>query len=1027
MSGPGELLPRFSVLRPVTAVMALLAVCAMGAASWVRIPVQLMPSGYDYPYVWIWGEYRNATPREVERQIVHPVEAELGTLPSLRSLSSRARVNWVSFELEFQQSTDMSEAYNQVADRLDRAQSALPADFDRFFIYKYDPTDEPIAWGGIAVPPTVLDPSGLVQDRVKRRLERVPGVARVEVYGADPKEIAVDFDAEAVERHRVDLVAVMEALSRDDFVLPAGRVVEGGRRVHLRSLGRFGGLEELRSWPIRPGLRLGDVAEVEEVDPYSGNINRLDGAPAVSIEVYKESQANTVPVGDEVRRVLTEELPQVPEMRDWRFHVFFDQSKLIRESLDNLTESGLIGGALAVLVLVAFLRRARMTAVIALSIPVSMLITVLTLYATGGTLNLMSLMGLMLSVGMVVDNSIVVVENVYRLREHGVAPLDAAVRGAGEVALAILASTGTSVVVFLPLIFMGDDAEFAFLMGEAGLPVCYALVGSLLVALVFIPLATLTVAREAPAPESAVARRAAALYARTLEWILARRGDAALVAFLLFLTTFFAASQTPETDELSGNLGDFVVRVELPTNLSYRERLEVLTGLEERYLARKEEWRIKAVRSHSSAGNTRAMVNVFLEDRLPGDPTRDEIVESVREDLPRLPGCELQVGWGSGGRNDKDTSITLYGEDSDRLDAIAREVQRRIVLVPGVANAEVDRSGSAADEVRVRVDREVATRHGLSTLAVARTVGFALRGLDLPPLWRGEHPTPVLARYRDADRQGMAGLEGLRLAGAGGASVPLSAVASVETSKGYGEIRREDGKTSLPIRIQLQGDDVKDAMARIAAVMEDVELPRGYSWSRGRRFSDMEEDSRAQQFALVMSVVLVYLLMGMLFESFALPLGILVSIPFAFSGVYWMLFATGTAFDMMAGIGLVILMGIVVNNAIVLVDRVQQLRAEGVGRDEALVAAGVQRLRPILMTAGTTVIGLVPLAAGDANLVGIPYHPLGRAVIGGLLASTALTLLVVPLAYTLFDDARVVAVRWAGYARSVLPGAPKSP
>ena len=1019
------LLPRFALRRPVTVAMALLAVAVLGAIAGTRIPLQLMPGGYEHPELWVWMPYSNSSPREVERSIVQPVEDGLETLPGLKRLSARAREGSASFELEFAQGTDMAEAYNALVDRLDRVGPELPDDLKRWFVYKYNPDDNPVLWAAVSLPDEVRDPAYIIETKVQRALERVPGVGKVEFHGAHRARLYVDFDRERLDRHKVNLYQVMQKLQADNFTMPSGRLDEGGRVVLVRSLSTFDSRDEVARLPIGGGLVLEDVAEVTLARPASTTIHRVNGRPAASIEVFKESGANTIEVTRRLREKL-DELAGDPALEGFGFHRFFDQGELIGESIQNLRLATIQGGLLAVVVLFVFLRQLRVTLLIAGGIPLSLLMTLVIMYFRGDTVNILAMMGLMLSVGMVVDNSIVVVESIYRRRELGDSSTQAALRGTSEVSLAILAATSTTLVVFLPVILMSEGGP-AFFLKAIGLPVCFALLSSLVVALVFVPLATTRFTGQGAAAPSRAILWITDRYEALLGLVLGRRMEVFLLATLAMATLQYPMEHVERTDELSGGVVDFAISLQFPGNFTQEEVEAALLRVEGVILPMREEWNARAVRTQRWGSSRRGRVMVFLEKRERGDPSKEEIIKAAEELIPEIAGVESWVGWRKGEGSDNTMTILLTGDDSDTLAELGEDVVRRLEAVRGVVGAEAETEEGGNDELRVRVDRDRAQRYGVSPEVLARSVSFGFRGMGLRPVTIDDKEFEMQAGFRLEDRRDADRLGAFQVSSSTRGSVALSTVADLEYGRGYGTIHRQDRKTTLRVEVSYEGEDLAGLTARMGAALKGMNLPRGYEWTPGRRLAEMEDQDAQRVFALAMSVAFVFLLMGMLFESAWLPMSVLLSIPFAFLGVYWMLFLTGTPFDVMSGIGLVILVGIVVNNAIVLVDRVQQNRAAGMERREAILDAGRERFRPIVMTALTTIVGLLPMALGDAEVVGTPYYPLGRAVIGGLVTSTLLSLLVVPLFYTLFDDLRGVLMSWfrgaPAPAATELPGA----
>jgi len=1009
VNGLGGLLPRFALNRPVTVSMLLLAIAVLGAISWVRIPVQLMPSGFDYPYLWVWVPYPDSTPRETERMIVQPIEDAIETLPGVREIDARAGQDYARFSIEFDQDADMAEAWAGLMDRLERTRPELPDDLKHWYVYKYNPEDDPILWAAVSIPDEADDPAYVIETRIQKVLERVPGVARVEFHGAHRSRVYVDFNRESIARHNVSLYQVMQSLQSDNFTIPSGEVRDDGRVVLVRSLATLESREAIAGLPIGNGLTLGDIAEVVVARPADTSIHRVNGENAASIDVFKESGANTIEVCTRVQAAV-DALGEDPRLAGYNVHRFFDQGDLIQESIDNLSNTAMQGGVLAIVVLLFFLRRIRVTLLIALSIPLSLLMTVVIQYLVGESINLLVMMGLMLAVGMTVDNSIVVVESIYRRRELGDDPVQAALRGTSEVALAILAATSTTIVVFLPLILMSDDAQFSFFMGRLGLPVCYALGCSMLVALIIVPLATATVAASPPAPPSRIIEWVTDKYAGLLVATLRHRTTGVVVFLASLWSCTIPAEHMNRTDEAEGGIIDFVVGMEFPSSFTVAEIDDALTKIETMVMDKREEWRIRAVRARRWGGGNRGFVMAFMEKRQRGDITKEEINKLLPDMLieHEMPGVKAWAGWRQNMDAGTTLTLNLTGPDSERLTELGDEVVRRLRDVPGIVGVEAETDERGADELLVTVDRERAARYGVNPTVLARTVAFGFRGSSLRPVLMDGREVPMQAGYRLEDRSHIDNLRDFEVWSPIMGQVALATVAELTFAKGYGTIRRQDRRTSLSVTVTMDEEDLGTGYDRIEQSLATLQLPRGYQWNRGRRWDRLAEQDKAQKFALLLSVSFVFLLMGMLFESFWTPVAVIVSIPFAFVGAYWMLFVTGTTLEMMAGIGMVILVGIVVNNAIVLVDRVEHYRRDGMPRDEALAAGGRDRFRPIVMTAATTIVGLLPMAIGDSAIVGTPYYPLGRAVIGGLLASTVLSLVFVPLFYSFFDDLKAL-------------------
>ena len=1011
-------LPALAVRRPVTVLMGFLALLVTGVIALVDIPLQMMPSGFDPPYMWVWVPYADSTPADTDTKVVAPLQEHLSTVPGLKEIESRARSGSAGFGLEFHQSVDLDEAYNSVVDRMERAMPDLPDEVDRYGIWRFDPDDEPIIWAGAAIPDEVEDPHHIMANVVQPRLERVPGVAKIELWGVDEKVVWIDFDRDALFSHGVSLYALMGTLGSDNFQLASGRLSDRGQVRYVRSLARYEDLDDLARTPVGDGVVLEDVATIHyRVEP-SASIWHLDGKEAAGLGVSKESSANTVATSKAVREAF-DELEADSRLQGIQFETFFDQGDLIEDSIYNLSKTAIQGGIFAVIILFVFLREIRMTLLIAASIPMSLVITVTVLYFSGGSLNLLSLMGLMIAVGMVVDNAIVVVETIYKRRQTGVSAEEAAIAGTAEVNLAITLSTLTTMVVFLPLILMSGDAMFSFFMGSLGFPVVFALAASLLVALVFTPLSTVYLKDTAVKADPAWITWLSVRYRRSLRWVLSNRFDTFLVILgMTIITVIFPFDAVGCTDQDGGGLDDFELRVEVSPTFGYYERLEAVEEIEETLEAHQEEWQIRLYRTWMRSTNNRGTVWIYLGDGVDAE-RKEEIRSEVLAALPERPGVTVTSGrGGSSGHGANKVELFLEGEDPAVLLALSDEVLRRSRAAPGVLNAELGLEEDGSDEIRLQVDREGVARHGLSASTVGQTLAFAMRGNQLPDFREQDREVTVYARFQVEDRRDLETLLDFPVwSQTSQSAVPLRALTDAEVGKGFGTIYRNQRKTRLPVSIEFEKDvEIMQAHGRLGAAMEGLELPRGYGWTTGGRMDDQMENDQARNLALLLSVTFVFIIMGVLFESTILPMAIITTIPMALVGVYWTLYLTGTPLDVMGGVGLVILVGVVVNNGIVLIDLVTQLRRSGMDRTEALLSSGERRLRPILMTAMTTICGLLPMAIGSSTFIGIPYAPLGRVVAGGIAAATVLTLFFVPFLYATLDDLKAFAARGVGYA-----------
>ncbi|MCF3649939.1 efflux RND transporter permease subunit [Synoicihabitans lomoniglobus] len=1035
-------LPRFSVTRPVTVVMILFAILVVGFIANMRIPVALFPAGMEENALGVFVSYPNASARDIEEKITRPVEDMVGTVSGVKEINSYLNNGRNFTRVTFQSSVDLRVAYSALRDRMDRLMPEMPDDLDMIHVRRWDENDIPIIFMVLKLPPQVEDKAYVMETVITPAVQRVDGVGNVDTWGVDNKEIRIDIIEERLRSHRIDPNRLVQLLRGQNFDLSSGFVMEGDKKVYVRSLGRFRTVDEIKELVVDPEHRitLGEVAEVRYRARDRERGYHIDGQPAIGMEITRESSGNIEQISTEVRATL-DELSANPQLAGMTYSVFWDQGDHVRESINNLKSTGMWGGLFAASVIFAFLRAPRMTGILTLAIPLSLLCTLIALYFMGWSLNMATMMGLLLSVGLVVDNAIVIVENIYRRRQEGVVPDRASIMGAGEVGLAVTLATLTTVVVFLPLILMSDDQEFSFWMLRIGTPVITSLLASLFIALVFVPLAATRFSRGTQRAEPRSIGWLRRHYTIALGWVLNHRLEAGLLVILAFCSIVIPLGGI-EQDRNDGGNEENTMRFfyDLPTGNSFEESEAFMLKVEDYFAANLDTYNFASIESRYGRDNGRIQarfkkneptewydvvwndIMIATGQRQP-HMTRPEIEKHVKDNFPTPPGITMRTRrWGDVGGIGRVT-ITLYGDDTTTLMELSEKAADRIRTIPGLQGVDtsMERGGS---ELQVQINRERARELGVEPREVSGSITYSMRGMEVGRYYdESGRDVRIQVQLEDAENKRIDDLRAMTFMTDNGREVPLESVASLNVEKTLGQIARQNRLTTLNVTARTAMADTNRVFNAIDEVMADFEMPRGYRWDKGVRWIRLQESNEAQKFAMILSVTFVFLLMGVLFESFILPLAVIIAVPFSFLGVYWTLFLTNTKMSMMAMIGMVILIGVVVNNAIVLVDLTNRLREEGVERMAALLKAGQHRLRPILMTTCTTVCGLIPMALGNSQMIGMPYSPMGRAMIGGLIASTVLTLLVVPLFYILLDDLRNYA---GAVARSAFsPRAPK--
>lgn len=1020
-------LAELSLRRPVTAVMFFVSMVVIGLIAAFRLPLEQFPE-VNVPFLMINLPYPNSTPQEVERSITRPVEEVLATLPGISSMNSTSRVDGANVFIQFSDwDRDINITASEARDRIDAVRSDLPDDLQRYFVQNFSPNDEPILRLRFSSERDLRREYDLIQREVQRRIERIPGVARVEITGASPSEVEIAIDPARLDAHGLGLNQLAVQLRATNFSVSAGQIDEGGRRLRVRPIGEVRDLEELRGLVLNgKGVKLSDVAEVHFKPQRETAGRRLDGRPAVGVDIFREQSANMVDVS---RMVIAEldKIKQAPELSGIQTLVFDNQADSVTGSIKDLVEAGVIGSALSLLVLFYFLRHWPSTLMVTLAIPICIVMTLGAMYFLGMTLNILSMMGLLLGIGMLVDNAVVVVESIYQFREkYPNDPLRCAIEGTRSVQLAISAGTLTSIIVFLPNLF-GETNMISIYLSQVAITITIALLASWLVAVSLIPmisarLATPPAMTAAHGFVPALSRR----YAQLLRWTLQHRGKA-LIGIALIVAVSLVPAKFTEFDMFPSESGrELGLYFDWKGAYSLPQMSEEVAKVERHLEANRERYRLKQIYvffAESGWGNMR----LTLQDDVK-EPER--IQEMIRQELPKL--ARMEVGFqGGGGRGRRgggqgdEISFYLNGDSSETLAQIGAGMVPLLARLPQLRDVRVD-VGDENSEVQIMVSRERAASYGFSAQEVAQYIGIALRGSSLREFRKGDTEVPMTVRFADADKFRMDDLSALSLTRADGSKVPLLSVVDVGIRRGATQVGRQDRRTTQAVTANVAAGTTKDeARKAIEGVMTAAQLPPGYGWGWGQTFREDDQAGSQMAFNTLIALFMILVVMAALFESLLFPMAILSSIVFSVLGVFWLFAITGTTFSIMASIGILVLMGVVVNNGIVMVEHINTLRRAGVTRTEALVQGSQERLRPILMTMATTILGMLPLCLEGATIGGDgpPYYPMARAVVGGLAFSTLVSLLFLPTIYAMLDDLRASTAKVIHRARARAPWA----
>ncbi len=1002
---------KLAVRRPVTTYMVFVAVVVLGVVSAMRLSVDLLPE-IEFPAISVYTVYEGVGPEEIETLITRPIEETVSTVQGLDRLESFSAEGMSRVQLRFAWGVSLESALNDVRAAIERIRGTLPEEAETPVVFKFDLSSFPIMYLTLSGDMEPWRLRRLAEDTIKYRLERVEGVASADVRGGLRREIHVNLDANRLSALGITAAEVAEALRRENVNLPGGDVIDDGREVIVRTLGEFEAVSAMTGVivAVRDGapIRVKDIGAVDDSFEKPRNAVLVDGEPGIRLAIAKLSGANTVAVSDRVREEvarINQDLPGVA------LKARFDTSDYIRDSIANLQTGVLLGAGLAVLVLLLFLGKLRATAVIATAIPIAAVGTFALMYMGGLTLNMISFGGLALGIGMMVDNAIVVLENIQRHKERGEDPKVAAVIGSNEVATAITASTLTTLSIFVPVIFIEGFAGIFF--GQMAAVVSFALVCSLAVALMLVPVLASKGRRFEGSASIGLAPRwtvrlenaYGAVVGGALRWrksVLVLSLGLLAIAVLLFPRV--GRELMPEGDQ-----GEIQIEGELAVGTPLARTEQVIHDLEQEIREAVPE--LETIMSvagppgyWSNAGKNGVSLRVSLVGIEKRARSADAVAAAIRPIGARVPGLTARVRAGErfwlfrllrgGGER---ISVDIRGYDPATAEALALQVSEIIKSVPGVEDVDVDRKPGGQEAV-VTIDRERAADLGLSVGAVGDAVSTYVLGKAATYYREGGDEFTVLVQLAAPFRETSAEFAALPIITPSGARIALGDIARIEKRDAPVSIRRLNQERIVTVSAGFAGRDLGSTMADIEARIREIDVPYGFEIAPGGEAREQKETFRQLMTGFALAILLVYMVMAALFESFVHPLVMLFTIPFAAIGVVGSLLLTSTTLNVFSFMGVIVLTGVVVNNAIVLVDYINLQRREGRPLFEAVQEAARRRLRPILMTTLTTALALLPVAIGISEGSEL-QAPLARVVVGGLATSALITLVFVPTLY----------------------------
>jgi len=1016
-------LPKASVKRPVFTSMVVMIVVALGLASLFRLQVDLLPD-VEMPRVTVSADYDGASPEVMERTVTQILEEIIGTVPGVEEMTSTSSEGSSSVRVTFSWGTDLDAATTELRSRLENELEELPEEVSRPTIRKFDVNSFPVVLLGVSSKLDPVELTTLVEDQIRYRFARLPGVAQVDGWGGYYREVRVELDPERIRALGIPLNVVLQSLRDANLDLPAGEIEAGRYQVMLRAPAEFDNIDDIRATVValRDGapVTLDQIADVADTYERITRIVRVNGRLGQRLAIRKNADANTVEVAGAILAEIDNVNADYPQIE---VVPIINQGNFIERSIKNVGISVVYGGGLAVFVLFFFLRRLSTTLVISLAIPISVIATFALLYAGGFTLNLMTLGGLALGVGMMVDSSIVVLENIFRRSsEDGLDAKEASVQGATEVGPAILASTLTTLVIFLPVVFIQGVSGLLF--RELAYVIGFALVCSLLVSLSLVPMLSSKLLSQREDKAGAVSEKLHRFFERAFTALDDTYRDLVnVVVRFRILTLLTAAVVFGASMLLAGKLGtEFIPpsdegEVRVTGEMEIGTRLDIVDAQARKMEDIVTEMVPEAVAWVTSVGSSSwnpdegatGEIQMSLVPASERSRSNAEIAEELRARLEgKIAGMEIRTRAPQGqrllsrilGGDDSGITVEIRGYELERLGALTEAVAAAIEGIPGIENIDTNVDPGVPQQ-RIRVDRQKAADVGLSVRDITSAIETAIAGSRAGEYRPEGESYRILVRFQNAERMTIDEVLDLTLRGASGEDVVLRNLVSTEPGRGPTIIRRKDQQRQVGVSADVVGRDLGSVAADVEAALAGIPRPAGYDFSLA---GNVEEQRRSQielLSSLALAIVLVYMVLACQYESLRDPLLVMLSVPLAAIGVVVMLYLTDTTLNLQSYIGCIMLGGIVVNNSILIVDQASRLRTrDNMPTNEAVAEAGRRRLRPILMTTLTTMLGLAPLALGIGEGADT-QAPLARAVIGGLLVSTLTTLFVVPAAYAI--------------------------
>ncbi|MGP1569906.1 MAG: efflux RND transporter permease subunit [Eubacteriales bacterium] len=1016
-------IPKICISRPVATTMLILMIVVVGISSLIKINMDLLPD-IEYPAALVMTRYDNASPSEVEKLVTVPIEEALATVPGMDEMGS---MSMFGYSIVFQKfSVDSDANFNTLAmrEKISLIEKVLPEKAEKPMVMKLDLKALPIMQVYVSADMSLEELNTLVENGIDGYFKRAGGVASIDIMGGEKSEIGVKIAQERLKGYGITLQQISQLLMSENLNLPGGNITHGNTEMIVRAMGEFKKIDDIKNIPVNlmdgSVIRLGDIATVEKVKKEKKSASYVNANTAIGIMITKQSDANTVQTSNNVKKQIKNLEAKYPNLK---FEIGYNQADFIENSIKSVANSALIGGLLAIIVVFLFLQNIRSTLVIAMSIPVSLLATFAMMKYRGMTLNLITLCSLTIAVGMLVDNAIVVLENIFRLRQEENSAQIAAENGSKEIFFAVLSSTLTTVVVFLPIALSGGLTGLMF--SDFCFTIIIALMTSLVVAMTATPMFCSLLLKKGISTKyirigtkhyrykylpkfTEGLENLKEFYGRFMKDALQKPKHVVLTCILIFsfsivLVAFVGGELLPKADQ-----GSITVSASFPygTSLEYKEN--VMLDVSKRIKDYKEIIsQTINIGNSGFIGQETVEIKIKLSDKRDRKISSEAFAKKIKNQLSDIAGAEFTVSsddtMSTMMGNSSDLELNILGRDLNKLEEISKEIE---AYVEKVSNVESVKSNLEAGnpEILVKLKRDSAAYYGITTLGLSDALSKSITGSSPTNLKIDGEEIAVNISLTDEYAYSIENMKQILITGAKGETVSIGEIADFEFENSSQSINRFNQEECITLNVDFQGDDLGKSAKKILAYMEKFNYPDGYRYRLDGAQEEMQNSFRSLALALVVAIALVYLILAAQFESITLPFIVMMSIPFAMSGAFFAMFVTNTKLSMVSFLGLIMLAGIVVNNAILLVEFIKQ-NESNMDRTKALIEAGKLRLRPILMSSGTTVIGMIPLALGLGN-GGESLAPLGVSIIGGLTASTLVTLVLIPVLYEIFDDGK---------------------